>query len=164
MAQQGTVVITGYVGSAPTSFGRQGGTAACSFRLACTRRFFHAGEGAWRDHPTVWITVKAFRTLAANVESSVHKGDPVIVTGTLASEEWTRDGTVRSSLVLEAASVGHDLTRGTSVFTRSSSGRRDDGAPENGGSGASADAGRRIGSADIGTGEDGLDEFDAGVM
>ncbi|WP_314687083.1 single-stranded DNA-binding protein [uncultured Bifidobacterium sp.] len=164
MAQQGAVVITGYVGAEPTSFGRQGGTAACSFRLGSTRRFFHPGDGAWRDHPTVWITVKAFRTLAVNVESSLHRGDPVIVTGTLASEEWTKEGVVHSSLVLEASSIGHDLSRGTSAFTRSSPGRQEDGIPEGDLPRVAADGPRQPEPVGV-TGDAGdIDGFDVGVM
>lgn len=119
MPQQGIAVITGFVGSDPGSLGREGGPAACSFRLGCTRRFFDAQQRQWRDHPTVWITVKSFRQLAVNVMTSVRKGDPVIVTGSLAQDEWTKDGINRTSIVMHASCVGHDLSRGTSTFVKS---------------------------------------------
>ncbi|KFI72377.1 ssDNA-binding protein [Bifidobacterium minimum] len=122
MTQQGTVIITGFVGSEPSSFGREGGAMACSFRLGCTGRFFDARQGEWKDRPTVWVTVKAFRGLAANILMSVHKGDPVMVVGSLGMEEWTKDGAKRNSLVVQATDVGHDLTRGTSVFTKTPTG------------------------------------------
>ncbi len=49
------------------------------------------------------------------------KGDAVIVHGKLRSENWKReDGQVSNTLIVEASFVGHDLTRGTSVFHRSS--------------------------------------------
>ncbi|WEV42444.1 single-stranded DNA-binding protein [Bifidobacterium sp. ESL0682] len=122
MAQQGTVTISGFVGADPQSFGKEGGPAACSFNIACTPRYFNATANEWRDRPTTWITVKAFRTLAKNVLSSLHKGDPVVATGTLVTEEWTREGTKHTKMVMEATSVGHDLSFGISVFQRVKSG------------------------------------------
>ncbi|MCI1219283.1 MAG: single-stranded DNA-binding protein [Bifidobacterium sp.] len=123
MAQQGTVTITGFVGADPISFGREGGTGACSFRVGSTRSYFYAASGEWKDHPTTWITIKAFRTLAANILASVRKGDPIIVTGLLNTEEWQQDGNNRSRIVIEANAVGHDLARGTGTFQRQSSRR-----------------------------------------
>ncbi|WEV52504.1 single-stranded DNA-binding protein [Bifidobacterium sp. ESL0704] len=118
MAQQGTVTISGFMGANPQSFGREGGPAAASFRIGCTTRYFNPAVNEWRDRPTTWINVKVFRQLAENVLSSLKKGDPVIATGNLATEEWTRDGTKHSRMVMEATSVGHDLSFGISVFQR----------------------------------------------
>jgi single-strand DNA-binding protein len=118
MAQQGVATISGFVGTDPQSFGKEGGVAACSFRVGCTPRYFNAVANEWRDRPTTWITVKVFRTLAKNVLSSLRKGDPVVVSGALATEEWERDGAKHSKIVMEATSVGHDLNFGISVFQR----------------------------------------------
>ncbi|MCH4209657.1 single-stranded DNA-binding protein [Bifidobacterium sp.] len=118
MAQQGTITITGFVGADPISFGREGGPGACSFRVGSTRSSFHAASGEWKEHPTTWITIKAFRALAVNILASVRKGDPVIVTGLLNTEEWQQDGNNRSRIVIEASAVGHDLTRGVDTFQR----------------------------------------------
>lgn len=92
--------------------------AFTSFRLATTpRRFDNRNEG-WVDGRTEWITVKLFREPAMNVAESVRKGQPLIVHGRLHTEEWTTDGVTRTGLVLEAAALGHDLTRGRAVFVR----------------------------------------------
>jgi single-strand DNA-binding protein len=41
------------------------------------------------------------------------------VTGRLSTSEWTgEDGALRHSLNLQAESIGHDLTFGTSLFTK----------------------------------------------
>lgn len=72
--QQGTVTITGFVGSMPVPFGRSGGVEGCSFRMGSTRRYRDGGTGEWRNLPTTWITVKAFRTLASNARMSLHVG------------------------------------------------------------------------------------------
>ena len=54
--QQGTVTITGFVGSMPVPFGRSGGVEGCSFRMGSTRRYRDGGTGEWRNLPTTWIT------------------------------------------------------------------------------------------------------------
>lgn len=118
MAQQSTVTITGFVGANPVSFGREGGSPACSFRLGSTRSYYHAGSREWRESPTTWITVKAFRTLASNVITSIRKGDAVLVSGVLNTESWSQDGIARTKMVIEANSIGHDLNRGVSSFAK----------------------------------------------
>lgn len=118
MAQQAQITIIGNVGKDPVRLGQEGGTPACSFRLASTPGFWNRDTRQWQDLPTTWIRVKAFWSLAANVLTSVRKGDPVIVTGTLVTEQWTRDGMVQTALAIEADAIGHDLNRGTGVFTR----------------------------------------------
>ena len=118
MAQQGTSSINGFVAAEPVAFGQAQGLQACSFRLGCTRRYYSSATQTWNEHPTTWITVKAFRSLASNVRLSVRKGDPVIVTGVLNTETWQHDGTNRSRIVIEATSIGHDLALGVSNFQR----------------------------------------------
>lgn len=112
------LTVTGNVGSDIELFG--GGSQEwtyASFRLASTRRQLR--NGAWQDSPTVWISVTCKnRALAENVKASVTKGDPVIVTGRLASSSFTKDQQTVERLVIEATSVGHDLSRGTSRFAR----------------------------------------------
>ena len=76
-------------------------------------------DGRWEDGETLWYTVKAWRQLATNLADSVRTGDPILVTGRLTAESWTReDGTVATRHVVVAVSVGHDLARGRSVFSR----------------------------------------------
>ncbi|MDF7641343.1 single-stranded DNA-binding protein [Bifidobacterium sp. ESL0784] len=127
MAQQGTVTVSGFMGANPQSFGKEGSSAAATFRIGCTTRYFNPAVNEWRDRPTTWITVKVFRQLADNVLSSLKKGDPVIATGNLATEEWTRDGTKHSRMVMEATSVGHDLSFGISAFQRVKPGVKEQG-------------------------------------
>lgn len=111
--QQGMVTITGFVAAEPDSFSKAGGTDACSFRVGSTRGYRDVKTKEWRRLPTTWVTVKAFRTLAVNVRHSLHKGDAVIVTGVLATDEWkAQDGQRRSRTVLEATNIGHDINYG----------------------------------------------------
>lgn len=87
-----------------------------SFRLAHTPRIRRNGD--WVDATTTWITVTCFRALAENVKASLHKGHPVVVAGRLRTNIWTKDGQTYERLTLEATTVGHDLSRGTSTFLR----------------------------------------------
>ena len=109
--------VFGFLGTQPTRLGQPGATPVCSFRLGSTPAYYDAAVGAWKRKSTTWLTVKAFRTLAVNALACLHKGDPVIVSGSLATEEWTSDGQPHSSLVLVADGIGHDLARGQDTFT-----------------------------------------------
>ena len=88
-----------------------------SFRLACTPRIRRGGE--WVDGTTTWLTVTCFRGLAEHAASSIRRGDPVIVVGRLRTNAWSKEGVEYERLVLEATTIGHDLTWGTSAFLRS---------------------------------------------
>src|ERR671913_333993 len=109
------VQMTGHVG---TEVDIRGNGSVTAFRLACTPRVRGKG-GEYSDGNTTWIDVTCFRSLAAHVAASVRKGDPVIVIGKLRTSVWTKDGQTRERLVLEAETVGHDLSRGTAIFRKS---------------------------------------------
>lgn len=99
--------------------GAGSGTSVAHFRLASTPRIYDRTQGGWRDLETIWITVKAFRTLADNLVTSLERGQPVLVVGKLRTNTWPGDnGEVNRRDVLEAISVSHDLTRGTAKFRR----------------------------------------------
>ena len=118
--QQATLTISGYVGSDPVNFSRNENAPACSLRIGSTSSYYHSEEKAWKERPTTWMTVKAYKSLASNVLKSVHKGDAIVVCGNLNTESWHKDGEDRSRVVLEATSIGHDLNRGISEFTKTS--------------------------------------------
>jgi single-strand DNA-binding protein len=113
------VTVQGRVGS-DVQFKEAAGSkvALASFRLGSTPRFYDRGEGQWADRPTTWFTVECWRTLAENVKASLVRGQPVTVTGRLKTTEWVDQGVQRSRTVLDAFSVGHDLTRGTAAFRK----------------------------------------------
>ena len=117
--QQGLLTVTGYVGGNPTQFNREGMPHASSFRLASTRRYFDGRTQQWKDLPTTWITVKAYRGLSESICQSFKKGEPVIVSGVLASENWVdQNGKHQSKLVMEANAAGHALNYGVSTLRR----------------------------------------------
>jgi single-strand DNA-binding protein len=92
------------------------------FRIASTPRRFDRETQSWVDGPSLRIRVNCWRRLADHVCGSVFSGDPVIVYGRIVTRDWkTEQGEPRVSYELEAISVGHDLARGLSAFTRSRS-------------------------------------------
>ncbi len=94
------------------------GTQRSTFRLATTPRRWDRVRQAFVDGTTNWLTVQCWRSLAVHTHTSLSRGDPVIVVGKLRTEERMAEGRRTSRLILEAIAVGHDLTRGVSVFTR----------------------------------------------
>lgn len=117
MFNETQVTITGWVGGDVTLREVGGDRRVATFRVATTPRLLRDGE--WVQGATTWHTVTAWNRLAVHVASAISSGDPVIVHGTFTSDSWTReDGTSRSSYVVVARSVGHDLTHGTSTFRR----------------------------------------------
>ncbi|MGW2377201.1 MULTISPECIES: single-stranded DNA-binding protein [Kitasatospora] len=93
-----------------------GGVPMANFQLGCTERRYDREHACWVDGETQWLRVTAWRALAVNLIGSLAKGDPVLVTGRLRVHEWTEGEVKRSRAEINARSVGHDLTRGTSAF------------------------------------------------
>ena len=119
MSTQSTLTITGWLGSdVKFSPGGDGSVPYAWFRMGATRRFYDRAAGEWRDAATQWFTVKVWRHVASNVAQSLRKGDPVLVHGRLATDEWTGPDGPRTTLVIEADALGPDLTFGSSHFAR----------------------------------------------
>jgi single-strand DNA-binding protein len=71
------------------------------------------------DGQTSWFTVNCWRALGKNVKESVQRGDAVVVHGRVRVDVWEREDKSSSvTWVLDATFVGHDLTKGTSAFTK----------------------------------------------
>lgn len=113
-----TITITGIVGTVPRHVVTNEGLHISSFRLASTQRKFDRAQNKWVDAETNWYTVSTFRQLAANVANSLSKGDRVIATGRLRVRDWVKDERSGSSIDIEADAVGHDLSWGTSTYSR----------------------------------------------
>jgi single-strand DNA-binding protein len=114
------LTVVGWVGNEPTVYrGDEGQVPFTKFRLASTPRIYDRERDRYVDADTNWFTVKVFRQLAQNVAESLRRGDPVVVHGRLRLEDWVAsDGSTRTTAELTADSVGHDLARGTTRFSR----------------------------------------------
>jgi single-strand DNA-binding protein len=94
------------------------GHVVTNFRVASTARRFDREKGAYVDSGTLYMTVACWRGLAENVAASLHKGQPVVVTGWYRMHQYVVDEQPRTAYELEATAVGHDLSRGTTYFKR----------------------------------------------
>lgn len=98
---------------------KSGGVPFAAFRLASTVRRVNRETGEFEDAATSFVNVTAFRSLGANLANSLSKGDPVIVYGRMRVNQWMRaDDTPATSVEIDAYSVGHDLSYGTTSFTK----------------------------------------------
>jgi single-strand DNA-binding protein len=117
------VAMTGFVATEPKYHVSEKGTAYITFRLAHSYAQFDSTKETWIEDPTIWFTVKAWGNLATNLHESISKSEPVYVAGRLRKEVWEKnDGKQNEDLIIEASTVSHDLGRGSTKFSRNSSG------------------------------------------
>ena len=113
-----TIALSGIVATTPRPIAASDDLKITTFRLASAQRRFDKGRDRWVDGETNWYTVTTFRQLASNVLGSVVKGDRVVVTGRLRIRDWANGEKSGTNVDVEADSVGHDLSWGTTTFTR----------------------------------------------
>lgn len=131
MVNETMVTFQGWIGTEVTD--RYVGEAVvASFRVASTPRKYNKMANGWVDGETNWYTVNAWRSLGRNCIEALKKGDAVVVHGRLSTQVYEDDEKRRfQTMVVEATSVGHDLNKGTSSFTKTTvgaGGEADDGA------------------------------------
>ncbi len=125
---ESTMTLTGYVGHDLELRATKTGVPTVSFRVATTPRV--RTDDGWADAATTWTNVVCYRFLAENVARSLAKGDPVIVQGRVRTQAWVdASGVNHEKVVVEAASVGHDLNRGLSGFVRATARTSEAGPP-----------------------------------
>jgi single-stranded DNA-binding protein len=111
------ITVTGNVVTAPTRNRTQHGSVT-NFRVASTERRYDSTVQGFVDGARFFVDVECWGELSGNVSHSVAKGDPVIVRGTLRTDEWESDQGRRSRPKVRAQAVGFDLSRGTAEFRR----------------------------------------------
>ena len=100
---------------------RTSGVPVANFSVATNSRIFSKDKGGWVDGSSLYLRVTCWRRLGENVAASVHRGDPVLITGNLSSKAYeASDGTRRWAYEVDATTVGPDLSRGTATFQRRS--------------------------------------------
>jgi single-strand DNA-binding protein len=112
------MTIVGNVVDDPRRRETKNGFAVTNFRVASTSRRYDREQEKFVDNGTLYVTVTCWRAMAENVYKSLRKGQPVVVTGRYYMREYTVEEQVRTAYELEATAVGHDLSRGTTQFTR----------------------------------------------
>lgn len=140
------VTVAGRVVADPEHRTTRSGMQFTTFRVASTVRRRNR-EGVYVDGATSFYNVAAYRSLGMNSHVSLRKGDPVVVHGRLTISTWQRaDESWGSSADVEAVSVGHDLTFGTTDYAKVIRGTVDSAAVEAGEPGYAAMAERIAGS------------------
>lgn len=113
------ITVAGNLGAMPRTRVVASGAVVTDFRIAYTPRKQDKATGLWSDGHTIWFGVSCWRALAENVAASVKTGDRVVVTGRLRANVWKNElGEERSSLEIDAQTVGFDLSRGKAVQER----------------------------------------------
>ena len=112
------LTVTGNIVDEPRTRKTQNGHVVSNFRIGTTSRRWDREEQRYVDNQTLYVNVSTWRGMAENVHESLHKGQPVLVTGRYYMREYTVNEQVRTSYELEATAVGHDLSRGVTRFER----------------------------------------------
>lgn len=119
------ITITGNLVDSPNLRFTSSQVPVAKLRLASTERTLK--EGKWVDGETVYIDVVAWRQLAENVNSSLTKGQRVVVTGKLRQRSYEKnDGTQATVYEIEADEVSPSLRNQTVITEKSGSKAKSD--------------------------------------
>jgi single-strand DNA-binding protein len=143
MSQENHITLRGYLTAEPILHQKTpAATPVTEIRVGSTPRRLNRETGEWHDAPTSYYRVKCWRRLAINAASSLHKGDMVVVQGRFYMSNWVdSQQRPRSTLEIEAESLGHDLTYGWSHFLRGTRSQSERSAGVNAGEMARQDVG-----------------------
>jgi single-strand DNA-binding protein len=100
-----------------------------SFRVVATERYFDKAVNDWVSGDEFGVTVVCWRTLGTAVLTTVRKGDPVIVSGRIATRRFEKNGSTQYFTEVKADFVGLDVAKAGSRFTRNPLEPRESGEP-----------------------------------
>lgn len=112
------ITVSGLVATTPRHIVTVDGLPITSFRLADSFKKWDYTLNKWVDGETNWYTITSFKSLAVNVSKSISKGDRIFVTGKIHVRDFDNGERAGVSVEVVATNVGHDLSWGTSEFTR----------------------------------------------
>ena len=116
------ITVIGNVAQTPTLRTTSTGVPVAGFRVAATPRLKNRETDEWIDGETLWFGVSAWRQLGEHCASSITKGDRVVITGRLLLRTWADpEGKERTSLQVDATTVGLDLSRSAARVVRAAS-------------------------------------------
>ena len=144
------VTIRGRLVADPTARTTRTGSPMTTFRIASSvRRPVQGQQGVWEDAETTFYDVVTYKALAANAGVSLRKGHPVSVHGRQRVNSWQKDdGTTWWAVEVVADAVGHDLSYGTTAFSRVGRGQEGDGARTGGRGPGDGESGQGFGLAE----------------
>ena len=113
-----TTTVVGRVASEVTVRTTAQGKSWARFALISHERRFDSESNVWVDGDRLYVSVSCWGWMAANVQRSLTKGDPVVVMGRLGTHEYdSSTGEKRTSIDLTARAVGPDLSSCTATVT-----------------------------------------------
>jgi single-strand DNA-binding protein len=119
MVHDAYVFLAGYVATDPEYVQTPGKPTRTVLRVAYTPRRQNRDTGEWTDAPTSFVRVTCWRKLAEHAALCLRKGEPVLIRGRMQVRRFDgRDGNPRMEVEIDASSVGHDLSRGLSLYQR----------------------------------------------
>jgi len=107
------LTITGNLTADPELRFTPSGAAVAGFTVAFTPRRFDKTTGEWADGTTTFLTCAAWRQLGEHAAESLRRGSRVVVTGSLITETWEKDGEHRSAVKLVCDDIGASLAYAT---------------------------------------------------
>ncbi len=83
------VILVGRVGRDPEiTVMPKSGQQKAKFSMATDEGYWDKNSNSWKDLPTEWHTIIAWGPQAQKTERSVHKGDVLIVEGSIRTRKW----------------------------------------------------------------------------
>ncbi len=119
MANDAYFAVNGYVATQPRVGRTRGGAPSLSMRVAWTPRAINKATGEWADQQTSFVSVICYRKIAENAARCLRRGDPITLRGTVQVREHSdQAGMKRYSVDVVADSLGHDMARGLSHYSK----------------------------------------------
>lgn len=98
------------VGDGPKLTFTPAGLAVCNFRVKAADRVKDDASNEWKDGKVLWANVNVWRDPAQHAADSLKAGDLVLVTGKLYTREFEHQGVKKTSVEIDATSIGASLT------------------------------------------------------
>ncbi|WP_168626800.1 single-stranded DNA-binding protein [Cryobacterium sp. BB307] len=111
------ITIRGFVATEPRHI-RNDSLIITDFRIATSQGYWNRTKKEWVEQDSNFYSVSTYGDLAENVNGSVHKREPVIITGRLRVKEWVSGEKKGKDVEIVADAIGHDLSWGASQFKR----------------------------------------------
>ncbi|RBY84971.1 single-stranded DNA-binding protein [Blastococcus sp. TF02A-30] len=111
------ITVVGNVVNSPSRNRTQNGSVT-NFRVASTERRYDRSTETWGNGNSFFVDVECWGDLGGNVSHSISKGDPVVVVGTIRTDEWESDEGRRSRSRVRADAVAPNLARGVAEFRK----------------------------------------------
>ena len=89
------VLLAGNVGKEPEVRTLDGGIKVATFSIATSTGGYKKQDGTDVPEKNQWHSIVAWRNLAEIAEKYVHKGDKIIIMGTIQYREYEKDGIKR---------------------------------------------------------------------